>query len=335
MKNRVLLYLLFFMAFSFAVNAQNLVPNYSFENRINCINQDDEFVGFVTNWTGQAASGGLSLFTSACSDTSVKYSSAGVPLNIDGFQYAHTGNSYIGIQTYVLAGKAYYNYRNYAEAQLIDTLKMGQRYYTTFFVSLGDSVDYACSDIGAYFSDSALSFNGSTVKSYLIPQVANDPIKNPLTDTLNWMKVSGSFVAQGGEKYIVIGNFKTDSASVTQYMGNRSPDESTDYYYIDDVIVSPDSSYADSLFASVNNLTNAQLNVNLYPNPNNGSFIVSLNGHFTSPQIEVFNVLGEMICKKGLANNSTDITLIETSGIYIYRVLDDDMPVYSGKIILQ
>ena len=195
--------------------------------------------------------GGLSYYTAHCNHNNVN--DIGVPANFVGFQYAHTGVSYAGLYTY-LSDTANYggysNYRGYIQAQLNSVLQAGMHYYLTFYVNLADSMNYACNDIGAYFSDSALSYSPLccvTAKFYLTPQIANDPINNPLTDALNWIKVSGSFMASGGEKYIIIGNFKPDSTSNSKYLGFASSTGLGAYYYIDDVIVSPDSNYADSL----------------------------------------------------------------------------------------
>jgi OOP family OmpA-OmpF porin len=259
----------------FSCRAQNLVPNYSFEKYTACVTQIDEYTGGVADWTGQEGSGGLSYCTAQCPDSSNKSLSAGVPYNAVGFQHAHTGLSYTEMNTFINGSTdtvfpygrtVYLNYRNYIEAKLIDTLKTGITYYVTFFINLADSSDYACNDIGAYFSDSTLSFNSEYAKSYLIPQVANNPIKHPLTDTMNWMKVSGSFVAKGGETYIIIGNFKNDSLSSITYLGKRSPDATAAYYYVDDVIVSADST------TSINEINASSENVNVFPNPSNGNY---------------------------------------------------------------
>ena len=47
-----------------------------------------------------------------------------------------------------------------------------------------------------------------------IPQISYN-LPQYLTDTVNWVLVSGSFQAQGGEKYITIGNFNKDSLTDT------------------------------------------------------------------------------------------------------------------------
>jgi hypothetical protein len=97
---------------------------------------------------------------------------------------------------------------------------------------------YACHDIGAYFSSYSFGFD-MYLQGYN-PQVKNDPVNNPLTDTLNWMEVKGTFKASGAECFITIGNFLSDTVSHYTYM--HPPIEFTSdwhhsYYYLDDVSV--------------------------------------------------------------------------------------------------
>jgi gliding motility-associated-like protein len=235
--------LLYFFFFSSIQAQQNLVPNYSFEQKLKCVNTYDEFIGYVADWTGQGGNGEyLSWFTAECNS----FGMAGVPDNEAGHQFAHTGNSYASISSYTSSYVPYpydNNFRNYIQVQLTNPLKMGIRYCVVWYVSLGDTAKYACNDMGAYFSDSALVNEfPPVVKSYLTPQVANDPINNPLTDKINWIKITGSFVATGGEQYVVIGNFKDDSTSSIDSVGSKAsmvifPDAAAALYYIDDVSV--------------------------------------------------------------------------------------------------
>jgi gliding motility-associated-like protein len=226
------------------VNAQqNLVPNYSFEQKIKCINDFDDFTGYVADWSGQSepGGGGLSWITAQCNS----FGYAGVPNNEWGYQYAHTGNSYAGIITYL----SQYdicpicsNYRNYIQVELTYPLISGTKYCVVFYVSLSDTSKYSCSNMGVYFSDSALFDNpNGTVKSNFTPQINNDPINNPLFDKVNWIKISGSFIAVGGEQYIIIGNFENDNSSYVDSVGSTASNSMVDalgaYYYIDDVSV--------------------------------------------------------------------------------------------------
>lgn len=349
MRNKVLLYLLFFMAFLFSANAQNLVPNYSFEEYSQCAVNWDCFNGYVLDWTGQNGAGPPGWFTSLCPDSSNKNQSAGVPYNGLGFQYAHTGNSYAQIQnftngggdtSYPYKGNALKDLRNYIQVGLTDSLLAGHKYYVAFFASLADSSVYACNDIGAYFSDSLINYSSvGSVLSYHTPQVANNPIKNPLTDTMSWSKILGNFIAQGGEKYIVIGNFKNDSLSSTKYLGKRSVNATAAYYYIDDIIVSPDSNYADSVFASVQTIANPSESVSVFPNPSNGKFNFDISNYVQGirNRIEIYNVLGEQVSQIIINNSTFTITLTnEPSGIYLYRIVSDNGNfVATGKLIIQ
>jgi gliding motility-associated-like protein len=241
-KRITVLSLFSMLSVTFNYAQQNLVHNYPFEQKLQCINWWYEFTGYVANWNGGGA--GLSWLTSDsnCNSGGV----AGVPNNYYGNQKAHSGISYCEFATYVDQASTYpyyYNDRGYIQEKLSSPLERGAKYCVDFFVSLGDTYFFACNNMGAYFSDSMLEYALYViyVKSYLTPQVANDPINNPLTNVFGWTKIAGSFVASGGEKYINIGNFTDDSKSIiTPLASNASPsmiNAYCAYYYIDDVSV--------------------------------------------------------------------------------------------------
>jgi len=75
-----------------------------------------------------------------------------------------------------------------------------------------------------------------TVASYFEPQVVND-YDRVLTDTKGWMQVSGVFVAQGGERFMTIGNFYPASQSNVIDLDSLTYLLPGAYYYIDDVSV--------------------------------------------------------------------------------------------------
>ena len=89
--------------------------------------------------------------------------------------------------------------------------------------------------LGVYFDDGSVS---TPIYIYMglvavTPQVYNT--LQLLNDTVNWMKIEGSFIATGNEKYITIGNFFPDSLSDIGFFG--TPTSWGAYYYIDDVSV--------------------------------------------------------------------------------------------------
>ncbi len=203
---RIILTTLLLMALSF-LKGQNLVPNYSFESIIQCPTGWGSFNGYVSDWRGQQGAGSsLSYYTHQCSGDSINGGS--VPYNYyEGFQYAHSGVSYASVMTFVngtdptypKGDTMYVDKRDYLQAALTDSLHKGEKYFVTFYVNLMNSCDYSCNDIGVYLSTSPPPFNGNgKVLSSYIPQIANDPKKQELNDTLNWMKIKGNFIARGG-----------------------------------------------------------------------------------------------------------------------------------------
>ncbi len=242
MKKLFIIFIVYHLSFIDTYAQQNLVPNWSFEDTIMCP-YGYGFNGYVADWTGQGRSGqGLDYFTGQCPKASLDI---GVPQNSIGYQYACSGVSYAGIDCYLSyysGNPNYYDFRNYLQVQLFSQLKAGSKYYVEFFVALGDTEKYVCNDIGAYLSDSLIYYSSTfRVKSYLTPQIANNPVTNPLNIKEKWIPISGCFVAQGGEQYIVIGNFKGDDSSSIDSVGSKASNSYLDvfsaFYYIDCVSV--------------------------------------------------------------------------------------------------
>ena len=334
---RIVFILIFFMAF-FHIKAQNLVTNYSFENYYTCP-PNAYFAGYVKDWGGYSPV----YFTKFCYNFGLGNS----PSNVWGFQYPHTGYAYAGIYTFCLTGKdttttgykVLHNCRDYLQDTLLSPLKAGTRYYVTFYVSLGDSCNYGCNNMGACFSDSALKTSSRKVLWYHTPQVMNDTQHNPLTDTLNWIKVSGNFIAKGGEQFVTIGNFNTDAQNDTIFLGHISVTAPASYYYVDDVIVTTDSNYADSLFpTSVPSIVQPTENVRVYPNPTNTVLTVEF---LTQPQqsehLCLYDVIGQQVESVQLKENTTTIPVSGLpAGIYLYRILNaNEAPVQSGKVLVE
>ncbi len=76
-------------------------------------------------------------------------------------------------------------------------------------------------------------------------------------------------------------------------------------------------------------------NVNLYPNPNEGSFTVDLRRLDTSNniQVELFNINGQLIYQKSTTETMIDINTDETAGIYFLR-LTSGAQVINKKVII-
>ncbi len=199
--------------------SQNLVPNPSFEvhrscpERLNNINKVQDWQGaghLMPDYFHQCAQG-----------------ETGVPQNAYGHQSPSGGRGYAGI-TVVSPQKSS---PPFIYVELNRPLRKNQLYEVRFSVNLADS-SYLVSDaIGAYLSKRRpSSFRGK------IPQVYV-PAGQMVGDKKQWTEVKQKFLAQGGERYLTIGNFYPEALVNTKKV--RPAEKRLSYYYIDEVTVTP------------------------------------------------------------------------------------------------
>ncbi|MEI6488788.1 MAG: T9SS type A sorting domain-containing protein [Bacteroidota bacterium] len=291
---QAILFLVLIQTHSFA--QVNLVPNYSFEDTIHCP-IGPGYLNYARSWTQI----GTSDYYNICANGPV-----GVPSNGAGYQYARTGNAYAGFYTW----GAGIDIRECIYAKLDSTLTPLHKYCVEFYVSLGDIGNVACNNIGVFFSDTAITPTSVNDLFLLLPQVSNNPITNPLTDKIGWTKVSGNFIAAGGENYITIGNFINNANSDTTLVntgGLYAP-----YYYIDDVSV------IDCTYDGVEELSEATINI--IPNPATNQFTIE-NSQLRMNSIHIYNVLGEEVQSLKLESSklAVDISSL-ANGVYFVEV---------------
>ena len=228
MKSIFIIILLLFVLFQ--SSAQNLVPNPSFEDTVQCPWTDSGIgYGYAANWF-QPTPGSSDLFHTC---------SWSVPQNFFGFQLANTGDAYAGLYTFY-NDTNWTSYREYMSVRLIDSLLSGVNYYVSFYISRADSMHYA-SQVGLLLSDDSLNSGNWTNLNY----TAQCETPTYVIDKTNWTKVECVYTANGGEKFLTIGNFRNDLNSDTTSTFDGGLDWNTDYiaayYFIDDVCISTDS----------------------------------------------------------------------------------------------
>ena len=115
-------------------------------------------------------------------------------------------------------------------------LETNKVYCAKYYVNNANVNAIGIDAFGIYFGDSTLD----TIKvitvplSYLNPQINNQ--MGIISDTLNWIPITGTFVATGNEKYIVLGNFKSQVNTGTMIISSTSTVLGTDVC-MDDVSV--------------------------------------------------------------------------------------------------
>lgn len=313
----------FFSTISLWGLGQNLVPNPSFEEFQTCPNSWATFNNNVLNWTGLPW--GTPEAYNICGNTF----DFGVPQNPYGYQFAQEGSSYagIGFEFGVSAG----DYREYLQVKLDDTLIAGNQYLVSFFVSKADSAPIVNTKIGAHLSISDVL---NTLPNGVIdetPQIVSPP-NFYIQDDVNWIEVSDTITAQGGELYLTLGYFETDSNADTlrlfhstesQILTLGNGAEWTAYYYIDNVAVKRlDSTNSVSYIGS-------NESIGIYPNPAFNYFKVKVSKPFQS--IELINRDGNSI--KSFNSTECDISDLE-EGFYFVKISFSDNKVKVQKLII-
>jgi hypothetical protein len=299
--------LLFVVLFFGAVQAQiNLVPNPSFEDTVYCptgLKQLDACV----NWLNF---GGSPDYFNACTPF-------GLPNSVFGFQKAHTGNAYAGVAFYSRpSGPSGPNYRENIAIELTSNLVIGIKYFVSFFVvnAAVNNGSIACNKQGVNFY--TLPFNSNYPPPLLnVATLFNDSI---LTDTLNWTKISGSFIADSSYQYLSISNFFDDNNTDTLITSPFSIPYHA-YYYIDDVCVSTDSLYNET-WTGIIHQKKDELIINIYPNPSKGFLMVE--SPILIDNYSIYNIQGQLMNKvKVNTASSFEINLSNNlNGMYFLQI---------------
>jgi hypothetical protein len=155
-----------------------------------------------------------------------------IPKNVHAWQFPRHGNNYVVNTLYYPA----FPVRGYMRNRLRESLLVGRTYCVRFFINIANTSPRGIDGFGAYFADSTLdTITKCTIPlTYLNPQIKNAS-GNVISDTLNWVAISGTFVANGTEKYMVIGNFMADNAITTSTINGPYVNEEWTDVCIDDV----------------------------------------------------------------------------------------------------
>jgi hypothetical protein len=282
----------------------NLVPNPSFEDTVACpitYGNLDQAVNWVSATLATPA------YFNSCASPNGNLAWYSVPLNEYGYQIPFDGNAYILLALFAYAPG---NNRYYAEAKLTHTLTAGKQYSVSFRVSLTDSSNYACDDIGVYFSDSLIDIQNTTNLPF------NPQIKNAVGDSLNnktgWTLVSGIYSAVGTESWIIIGNFKPDSTSIHYSVPGGKPGGTSATVFMDSIVVK-------EIVGAGMQLISADKLVQVYPNPANDNIKIILNKAIQTPiTIQLYNEYNQLVLEnENLKESYVEINIADLpKGIY-------------------
>jgi hypothetical protein len=295
------------------VSAQNLVLNPSFETlRDTCW----PYLSGISDsaclyW--DCSSAGTPDYLNKCAN-SLLNGFMGVPINFGspggggGFQYAKDGDAYAGY--FHLAGIS----REYIQGRLSDSLQIGKKYTCYFYVVKENSSYDSINNFGVAFTTYRVQQYNNVVITNILPKINDTTL---IGDTLNWIKIEGTFIADSAYRYFTIGNFFDEAHT----KGTLS------YFYVDDVHVELIKN------DGVEDVGSSKLEV--YPNPASQSLVISSKSLVNT--IEVSNMLGQSCIIPPLQRGQGGLLIlnIETlsSGIYFIKATDTNGNTMNGKFV--
>jgi hypothetical protein len=272
----------------------------------------------MQNATGWDRYRGTPDYFNVCSGTL-----AGVPINQFSIQDARTGNGYGGFLVYDFTHPLY---REWLGIQLNTPMIIGETYIVKLYVNLtinlglGTPSRTATNKIGVRFSTVSYDFlNTLPLNGY-----AHVYTNSIITDTLNWIEILGSFIADSAYNHIVIGNF-FDNASTSIYTLDSG--EVSSYYFVDDIsVIRKNATGIDE--------SSSRDFLKVYPNPFNDKLkITSENNKVYS--VNIYDLTSRIILKADFSNSvSIDAEWFD-EGVYIYEIKCKDELVRIGKVVKQ
>lgn len=334
MKSLLLCSVFFFSAvFGYG---QNLVPNAGFELYDTCPNNEDQ-AQYATDWNKISQSITTPDYYNSCSPSN----SFGVPQSGNQFQPdLRSCGAYMGLITQNMLSFA--NYREQVGISLSQPLVIGQKYYLSFITVMGGQ------KIGADYNDNPSNNIGMRLSTVAYTPSNPAPIDNfshlhsqtIIGDTVNWIKITGSVIADSAYTYVMLGNFYDDANTDTLLYNCATCYNFYSYYLVDNICVSTDSVYCNSgIDSSPCTVSIRELNdgskLNVFPNPTNDVINISFNG-IQSETIQLTDILGEIIYSetfKGKSNISFSLTAYP-SGIYFLKLINPiEQKIISRKIV--
>ncbi len=219
---------------SLTSTAQNLVKNHEFNGAEKVTYRAQ--IHKAEGWS-DANGGSVDVFSKeACK------SNVGIPKNFMGEQASDA--NYAGFTAYyddqrwsvvktiqnleITDVTGYGVYSEYLQGELTNELVAGQTYIFTLEISLADKSGRAVSGLGVHFSKDKVQ-NENNRALTLTPQIV---FEEYIEDKANWVTVTGSFVATGGERYFTLGAFEGTFAAKSIVTPKKENDNKRAYYYV-------------------------------------------------------------------------------------------------------
>ena len=203
-------------------------------------------------------------------------------------------------------------------------------YQVSLKVNTSNNLNLNCrtNNIGVLFSTIAyknpLDDNLNTSNPAPINNFAHVYSTMIVSDTVNWITVSGSFIADSAYSYIIIGNF-FDNQHTSQIKIDAAP-----YCFIDDICLSTDSMTCMGSTGIKEQALSAQLTI--FPNPYTSIFSIKLPIQH-SFALSITDITGRIVYtnKNAVGTITIDASGFST-GVYFVKATNE-RTVLTGKLI--
>lgn len=332
--NQLLKILLFCFLFTNSCFGQNLVPNFSFEQYSSCPSWEE--VEKCTGWSKVSNVSSTPDYYNACAPSNT----VGVPQGFFTYQQDHRNcTAYMGLVTWTSNP----NEREHIGIQLSQPLVIGQKYFLSFYTVMGGSED------ASFYYESPSNNIGMRLSTTVYNTSNPAPIDNfshlrsvsVINDTANWVRVSGSIIADSTYNYLIVGNFYDDLNTDTTTINCGKCINNYSYYLIDDVCVSTDSILCnggiDLLPCNVSvEEIRFENKIRIYPNPANNFFSINIDNFLSQYNLTVFNTVGQQLYKeKNINSYHKQIDISGFGNGLLFIKIESDNQQYTYKLLKQ
>lgn len=311
-----------------SVAQPNLIPNGSFEDYVTCPVSSNDFEGFVSDWynpTDSIPYIPTPDYYNSCSNPS----NVGVPQNFCGVLNAKNGSAYAGIFFYNPAGFTDCDSREYISVKLLSPLIKDSIYNYKMSVSFAlryNSV--SLSNIGVVLSkDSIHQYLACAIdlpdSSIILINHQDSIVYNPGS----WKELDFTFKANGGEKFLCIGNFDSDEDIDSLHYNSPQGYYENSYYLIDDVSLVRTT--------SVGVEENEIDKINIFPNPTQDFVNIELPKNINQVQLSIYILTGQLISQKQIKQFNKQISITELgNGMYIFLIQKGDKVIGRQRVVV-
>jgi hypothetical protein len=296
------------------VSGQNLVPNGSFEVLDSCpaaVNSCD-VIEFATGWFEPINCGTDLFHACAFPEGCFTPTTTGVsPFDGDG----------MAALALLSASEFSPNRREYASCALASPLIADSAYIFSINIKHAGNDIVSVGSIGVYFSlDSATDYSLDHQLIGHTPQLQRDP-DSLMSNTDIWYLWEDTLIAEGGEQFIMIGNF-LDDENTPYFQPSFNPGSA---YYIDDVRLEK--------ISKPNSVKELDVRFGVSPNPSNGLVSIEYKGNLTPMAMTLLTVEGRQVFSEPW-HRQLDVSSL-SEGIYLLRVEFENGAVGTQRLVVK